>query len=273
MDELERLKLELNSRGFSRKTKKSYLSFAGDFLEYSGKEPGKTKEKDVKKYISHLAIDKGYTNTTLNLAISALKFFYGEVLGSNVCDNIRRPKREKHLPTVLSGQEIKRIINSANNTKHRLVLSCLYGMGLRVSEIVDLRVENLDFERGMAKVSGKGGKERYVMIPKKLETDLEKYIELGGLEDYLFPGRKGKYSIKSVQKIFEYASKKAGIKKNVSCHTMRHSFATHLLEKGVSIRYIQSLLGHSRLQTTQIYTKVANGKLKNIKSPLDDLGD
>lgn len=272
MDELGKLRLELDSRGFSEKTKKSYLFFVKDFLEYINKDPIEIQKDDVKRYISHLITKKGYTNITANLAISSLKFFFSKVVEANICEGIERPKREKNLPTVLSKEEVKRIIDSANNMKHKLVLKCLYGMGLRVSEVVDLKISDLDFDRDVVKISSaKRNKQRYVMLPKELKSDLKNYIELEKSEKYLFCGRRNKYAIKSIQKIFEYAVEKAGIKKEVSCHTLRHSFATHLLEKGVDIRYIQSLLGHSRLQTTQIYTHVANSKLKNIQSPLDDL--
>jgi site-specific recombinase XerD len=272
MDELEKLKIELDSRGFSRKTKKSYTFFSQDFLNFIKKGPARIQEEDIKKYISYLIIKKGYTNITANLAISSLKFFFSKVVGMNICDSIERPKRERNLPTVLSKEEVKRIINSTNNIKHKLVLKCLYGLGLRVSEVVNLGLNDLDFDRNVVKISSaKGNKQRYVMLPRKLKSDLKNYIELKKPEKYLFSGRKSKYTIKSIQKIFESAAKKAKIKKKVSCHTLRHSFATHLLEKGVDIRYIQNLLGHSRLQTTQIYTHVADSKLKNIQSPLDDL--
>ncbi|MHC1604800.1 MAG: site-specific tyrosine recombinase/integron integrase [Candidatus Methanofastidiosia archaeon] len=272
MDELEKLKLELDSRGFSNKTKKSYLFFVQDFLKYTNKNPTEIQKEDIKKYISYLITKKRYTNITANLAISSLKFFFNKVKGTNICDDIDRPKREKNLPTVLSKEEVKRIIDSTNNTKHKLVLKCLYGMGLRVSEIVNLKVSDLDFDRNVVKISfAKGNKQRYVMMPKELKSDLRNFIELEKPEKYLFSGRRNKYTIKSIQKIFESAATKAGIKKKVSCHTLRHSFATHLLEKGIDIRYIQNLLGHSKLQTTQIYTHVADSKLKNIQSPLDDL--
>jgi len=272
MDELEMLKVELDYRGFSNKTKKSYTFFVRDFLKYIKKEPSDINKDDIKNYISHLITKKGYTNITANLAISSLKFFFSKVLEKTICDKIERPKREKNLPSVLSKEEVKRIIDSGNNIKHKLVLKCLYGMGLRVSELIDLKVNDLEFDRNMAKISsGKGNKQRYVMLSGILKSDLMKYIELQKPEKYLFSGRKGKYSVKSIQKIFENAAKKAKIKKKASCHTLRHSFATHLLENGTDIRYIQKLLGHSRLQTTQIYTHVADSKLKNIKSPLDDL--
>jgi integrase/recombinase XerD len=271
MDEIGKLMLELDSRGFSPKTKKSYLFFIQDFLRYAGRPAKDVQREDVKSYISHLIVDKGYTNITANLAISSLKFFFSSVLERPIY-GMERPKREKRLPTVLSKEEVKEIIGSANNTKHRLVLKCLYGMGLRVSELVNLRASDIDFERDMVKIaSGKGEKDRYVMLPIGLKQELESYLEVEKPDKYLFSGRKGKYTVKSVQKIFEYAAKKAGIKKEASCHTLRHSFATHLLESGVDIRYIQSLLGHARLQTTQVYTHVADNRLRNIRSPLDDL--
>ncbi len=272
MDELEKLNLEMDSRGFSEKTKKSYLFFVRDFLAFIKKKPSEVAEDDVKKYVSHLITRKKYTNITANLAISSLKFFFSGVVKKNVCNNISRPKREIHLPTVLSKDEIKKIINSANNIRHKLILKCIYGMGLRVSEIVNLKASDIDFDREVVKITlAKGNKDRYVMLPKELKSDLKNYIELEKPQKYLFSGRKNKYTIKSVQKIFEYASKKAGIKKDASCHTLRHSFATHLLEQGTDIRYIQALLGHSRLQTTQVYTHVASSKIKNIRSPLDNL--
>ncbi len=271
MGELERLELELNSRGFSAKTKKSYIFFVNDFLKYIKKNAQNVSEQDIKNYISHLVADKKYTNITANLAISSLRFFFRKVLGSTVCDKIERPKREKTLPIVLSKEEIKRIFDKTENIKHKLILKTIYGLGLRVSEVVSIKVSDIDFDRNVVTVSGKGNKQRMLMLPISLKSDLQKYIELEKREKYVFSGRKGKYSIKSVQKIFEKAVKKAKINKKATCHSLRHSFATHLLEQGTDIRYIQELLGHSRLQTTQIYTKVSNKNISKIKSPLDDL--
>lgn len=221
MGELEGLKLELNSRGFSNKTKKTYMFFSQDFLKFIKKEPLRVQKEDIKKYISYLITKKGYTNITANLAISSLKFFFGKVVGTNICDSIDRPKREKNLPTVLSKEEVKRIIDSTNNIKHKLVLKCLYGLGLRVSEVVSLKINDIDFGRNVVKISSaKGNRQRYVMLPKKLKSDLENYIELEKPGKYLFSGRKNKYTIKSVQKIFESATNKAKIRKKVSCQTL-----------------------------------------------------
>jgi site-specific recombinase XerD len=270
MDELSRLNLEMDSRGLSPKTKKAYASFVNDFLEYSGKDPSQTTPDDIKRYITHIIEHKGHTRITANLAISALKFFFSEAMGMDVV-TLPRPRREKSLPVVLSADEVRRIIDAVGNPKHRLILKCMYGMGLRVSEVVDMRLVNIDFDRKMVKVSGKGGKERYVMLPDKLNEELKAYILVSGNSKYLFPGRHGKYTVKSVQMVFKKALRKAGIKKDATCHSLRHSFATHLLEQGTDIRYIQRLLGHANLQTTQIYTHVANSKLSKIKSPLDSL--
>lgn len=270
MDEvMEELEIEMKSRGFSKKTQKSYKFFVEDFLLFVKKNPEACKEEDVKKYLAYLK-DKGYTNTTLNLAISALKFFFG-ILKIYILREIKRPKRERKLPVVLSKEEISKILNALDNPKHNLILKTIYGLGLRVSEIVSLKQEDIQFERGLVLIkNAKGKKDRCIALPKNLAEELKHYVSFNKGK-YLFEGRKGKLSIKTVQKIFENTVKKAGIKKKASCHTLRHSFATHLLENGVDIRIIQKLLGHSKLETTQIYTHVSNFQIKNIKSPLDDL--
>ena len=239
-----------------------------DFLRFAGKDAANVNDWDVKKYVAHLITDKGYANVTANLAISALKFLF-KSCGKELF--MERPKRERTLPIVLSKEEVRRILAAANNAKHRLALRCLYGMGLRVSELVNMKVNDIDFDRRVVKINGKGNKERYVMLPDGLRDDLRSYMAFEKPEKYLLKGRKGKYAIKSVQKIFEYATRKAGVMKEASCHTLRHSFATHLLESGVDIRYIQQLLGHAKLQTTQIYTHVSGNAMANIKSPLDEL--
>ncbi len=269
MDELDRFELEMKSRGFSRKTHKSYMFFVSGFLKFIGKKPAECGEEDVKRYLANLK-NKGYTNITLNLAISSLKFFF-DIFGLNIIKEIKRPKKEKHLPTVLSKEEVSRIINSLNNPKHKLILKTIYGLGFRISELANLKPENIEFDRKMVLIKdSKGRKDRYVMLPEKLGEELKSYMALNN-GNYLFEGRNGKISLKTIQKIFENAVKKSGIKKDVSCHTLRHSFATHLLENGIDVRIIQKLLGHTKLETTQIYTHVSNLQIKNIKSPLEDL--
>ena len=267
MDELNRLKIEMSARGFRQKSKKSYLNILENFLKFSKKPFCDLDNEDAKKYLSYLH-NKGQSNITLNVAISALKFGF-EVFGKKL--NLKRPKKEKHLPEVLSKQEVNRIINLCDNVKHRLILKTIYGCGLRISELQNLKKEQISFDRKIIFIkNSKGAKDRIVRIPETLFSDLEKYVGLTKGE-YVFEGRNGKINIKTIQKIFENTLKKSGIKKKASCHTLRHSFATHLLENGVDIRIIQQLLGHSKLETTQIYTHVSSFQLENIKSPLDTL--
>ena len=267
MDELERLNIEMSSRGFREKTKKSYSNIFHNFLKFNKKSFSFSSEDDLKRYLSYLN-QKGQTNITLNVVISALKFAF---LTFNKKIDIKRPKKERRLPEVLSKEDVKRILESQTNVKHQLILETIYGCGLRISELQNLKPEDIDFDREITKIrNSKGAKDRIIKLPKTLLLKLKSYIELSS-GTYLFEGRKGKINIKTIQKIFENALKKSQVKKKVSCHTLRHSFATHLLENGVDIRIIQKLLGHSKLETTQIYTHVSGFQLENIKSPLDEL--
>jgi len=267
---LSDLDREMRIRGFSPKTQKSYRFFVMDFLKFAGNDyHDKWSMDDVKDYIDRLQ-RKGYAGITSNLAISALKFMFS-LAGRNDLRNISRPKREKSLPSVLSGEEVGRILYALENPKHRLMLRTVYGLGLRVSEVRNLKKDHVNFERGMVLIkAGKGKKDRYVPLPESLSNDLKSYMSLTE-SDFIFPGRNGKISIKTVQKVFDNARKRAGIKRKVSCHTLRHSFATHLLEKGTDVRVIQKLLGHARIETNQVYTHVSNLHLSNVKSPLDDI--
>jgi len=267
LNEIEKLKIEMNSRGFSPKTKKSYLNIVTNFVKYNKKNIFNSDVEDVKRYLAYLN-EKGQANISLNVVISALKFTYA-IFGKEI--NIKRPIKEKRLPSVLSKEEVKRIINSLDNPKHKLILKTIYGLGLRVSELQNLKTSDINFDRKIVLIKeAKGKKDRYVNLPESLYNDLQSYIKLNQGE-YVFSGRNGKITIKTIQKIFENALEKSGIEKRASCHTLRHSFATHLLENGVDIRVIQKLLGHNKLETTQIYTHVSNFQLQNIKSPLDSL--
>ncbi len=174
------------------------------------------------------------------------------------------------LPIVLTREEIGEIFSEIKNVKHKLMLGLMYSSGLRVSEIVNVRVNNFDFKNRLLRiVEAKGGKDRTTILSEKIIASFEKYTKDKQGNDYIFESnRGGKMTTRAVQKIFTNALKKSKLKKDASCHCLRHSFATHLLENGTDIRYIQELLGHRRLETTQIYTKVCSNKLKNIKSPL-----
>lgn len=273
-DPMYNLERELKIRGFSRKTIKAYLHYNIKFLNFARKSPKEIANEDVKRYLEYLA-NKQVSNATLNLAINALKFYYTQILKRRFFFDIKHPKKEKRLPVVLTKEEIRKMLEVTKNLKHKLLMEIMYASGLRVSEVVKLEIKNIDLVEGIIRVNlGKGKKDRQTILSKRAIEDLKNFLETKKDNNrYLFTGtqNKGHLSTRSAQKIVLQAAKLAGIKKNVSCHSLRHSFATHLLEKGVDIRYIQKLLGHKRLETTQIYTQVSTQKLKEIGSPLDDL--
>ena len=266
------LERELRIRGFSSKTVKAYLHYNIALLKFKSKSPKNINSDDIKEYLLYLK-NKNLSNATLNVAINATKFYYTQILRRKFFVNkeIIRTKKSKKLPEVFIKDEIKKILATIQNVKHKLILAMMYSSGLRVSEVINVRVGDLDFENNILKVKlAKGVKDRITILSKKIVRILKKYVKNKETGDYVFESVRGaKLSERSVQKIFTQALKKSEIKKKASCHSLRHSFATHLLESGTDIRYIQELLGHKRLETTQIYTKVANNKLKNIKNPLD----
>ncbi|MCD6576142.1 MAG: tyrosine-type recombinase/integrase [Nanoarchaeota archaeon] len=266
---LERLESELRLRGLSEETIKTYKFYNQKFLEFIKKNPDEITEEDVKLYLSSL-ISKGAANTTIALVKSALFFFYTELLDKKF--DIKTPKIAKKVPVVLTKDEIKKLINSVGNKKHKLILQLLYSTGMRLSECVNLKVGDIEFDEGIIWIRhGKGAKDRVVIPSKKLMHELREFVSGLNSNEYVFRGRKGKLSKRNIQKIVSIAAKRAGISKKVSPHTLRHTFATHLLESGVDIRKIQVLLGHSNLSTTQIYTSVSRSELKKIKNPLDEI--
>lgn len=269
-DPIRKLEQEMKLRNFSEKTIKCYLHYITDILKKSNKNPKTISTTDIRNYLEKMK-DEGKSAVTMNSAYSALKFYFEKILHRKFFINIPRAKMEKKLPVVLDGNEIKRLLGAIENVKHKLILATIYSAGLRVSELPKIRVGDLDLENNQIRVvQGKGRKDRRSIISKKLSEVLKKYIQKKSASDFLFESsRGGKLTTRSIQKIFSENLKKAGIKKRASCHSLRHSFATHLLENGTDTRYIQELLGHKNLETTQIYTKVANNNLKNIKNPLD----
>lgn len=270
MNLIKRLETELKLKGFSENTIKTYVFYNKRFLKFVGKKPEEIDEDDVKNFLAK-KIDEKRSTRTLATIRAALKFFYDEVLGKNIV-NFSTPKIERKLPLVLSREEIKKLIFSIKNKKHRLILMLLYSSGLRLSELVNLKVGDLELNEHIGWVrGGKGKRDRLFIISKKLAKMLKEYIKGKGKNDYLFQGRSGKFSKRAVQKIVSNAARKANIDKKVSPHCLRHSFATHLLESGEDLRKIQELLGHANLSTTQIYTHVASESLKKIKNPLDQL--
>ncbi|MBT6995498.1 tyrosine-type recombinase/integrase [Candidatus Woesearchaeota archaeon] len=268
---LEKLEYRMKLKGFSLKTVKSYKYNIKQFLKFINKNPEKVSKEDIESYFTNL-IDNGYMSASIRLNYASLKFFFTFVIPKNI-DFVRidTPKKKKQLPKVLSKKEIISMIDNTKNLKHKLMIEVLYSSGLRVGEAVKLKIKDIDAERNLIRVNqGKGSKDRQTILSEKLKSDLLKYLcTKRDNEIYLFSKKENHIVLKTAQKIVDNAAKKAKLNKKVTPHMLRHSFATHLLEDGVDIRYIQKLLGHSRLETTQIYTHVANNDLRNIKSPLD----
>lgn len=269
---LKKLEIELKLRGFTQATYKTYIDNNQRFLNFIKKTPEDINEEDIKLYLAHLISERQQKPASVNLTLSALKFFYKEILNKDLFNKIKPPKSEKKIPTVLTKDEMKQLLDAIKNDKHKLLVELLYSSGLRVSECVKMKVDDLNLKEKMGKViSGKGKKDRYIILSNNLIEHLNKYLKVKEESEYLFPSDKKHISVRMAQKIVKKAAKNAGIKKRVFCHALRSSFATHLLESGVDIRYIQQLLGHSNLSTTELYTRVSTKELKKIKSPLDDL--
>ncbi len=268
---LEKLEIELKLRGFTPATLKSYLQFNGQFLQYINKKPENMDVDDIKKYLAYLISERKLKPASVNLAFSALKFYYDAILKKKMFSDLKPPKIEKKIPNALTKEDIKKLIAAAEHEKHRLLIMCMYASGLRVSECVSLKINDLDFAEGMGKViSGKGRKDRHIKLSMKLVGELQKYLASRKEQSlYVFPGLQGHLSVRMAQKIVKQAAKKAALTSNVHCHVLRSSFATHLLEDGVDIRIIQELLGHSSISTTERYTRISTAQLKKVVSPLD----
>jgi len=268
------LQKELSIRRYSKSTIKSYIRVNRDFLIFTGKSPEEIENGDVKKYLYYMVNQKKVATSTLNIIINALKFYYGEVLKKDFIIEVKRPKKDKKLPVVLSREEVKRILDVTTNIKHKAILMLMYSGGLRVGEAVRLKPKDIDPERGLIHIKGsKGRKDRYTILSQNVMIVLREYYTRYKPKEWLFEGTKpGKHiSTRTVQAIFKRACIKAGIKKDVSVHSLRHSFATHLLESGVDLRYIQEILGHKSSKTTEIYTHVSRASLTKIKNPLDSI--
>ncbi len=265
---LEEMAAECELRGFSHRTTKLYSYILGRFLDYCLSKRLSICISAVKSYLLSLRV----SNNSSRIHHAAISFFFRNVLGKEfTIENVPLKKRYNALPKVIAQEKIKQIIDTTNNVKHRLIIKILYSTGIRLQELINLKREHIDFERNQVLVKrGKGNKDRVTLLSPSLKDDLLiYYAQTNFSTPYLFEGRKGKYSKKSVQKILENKGKEIGIK--ITPHMLRHSFATHLLEAGTDIRYIQKLLGHANIETTEGYTYVSNVKMKNIANPLDKL--
>lgn len=279
---LNLLERELKLRNYSVRTIKSYKMATRDYLRFVFEKFSTGNSYwdrfDHIELIKDFLIDmhdKGYAPQTMNLALNAIKFFYREVLESSMRIKIRCAKKSLKLPVVLSREEIRRVIGVIGNLKHKLMISLAYGAGLRVSEVVGLKVRDLMIDQGLICVrEGKGGRDRITIFPEKLKSEFELFLserkkihEIDGC--YVFESnRGGKLTSRTAQKVFGRALVLARIERAATFHSLRHSFATHLLEDGVNLRYVQELLGHKNIKTTQLYTMVSTDAVRKIKSPL-----
>ena len=269
MESLDILKSELKLRGFSPLTVRNYTFFVEKFLQKTNKSHDKLDENDVKLYLSEMFDTK--SKNTIMLAAASLKFFFQEVLKKDF-GRITMPKKEKKLPEVLTQEEVLKLIDSTDTLKSRLIISFLYSTGLRVSELVNLKMDDLDFKENTGWVrKGKGSKDRLFMLSPNLAEELGEYIQEKGKDrKYVFSKDKP-LTTRNIQKIIQGTRKRADLNKKVTPHTLRHSFATHLLEQGTDIRVIQAMLGHASLSTTQVYTHISTDQLKKVKNPFDNL--
>lgn len=265
----------LRLRGYSQKTIKSYMSHARLFLEYCGKNAEQLLKEDINCYLLYLLEQKGNAHSFVSQAVSSIKFLFEKVLmEDDLTLDIVRPKKEKKLPEVLSQNEVRHILDNVKNLKHKAILFLIYSSGLRVGEVVRLRLKDIDSDRMLIHVvQGKGRKDRYTVLSEVALKVLREYVREYKPAEWLFQGEQAGRHIteRTVQRAFENAKENAGIQKKVSVHSLRHSFATHLLEGGIDLRYIQELLGHQSSKTTEIYTHVTKKSIRSIASPLDKI--
>jgi len=265
----------LTLKNYAQNTIRTYKTMLQEFLEYyKDLDPGKITGEQIRDYLLYLLDKRKISISYQNQSINAIKFYYEQVLGRPVRTYyIQRPKKPKVLPNVLSEEEVQMILNKMDNLKHKCIISLAYSAGLRLGEVINLKPGDIDSKRNYVIVrQGKGMKDRYSLLSGRILELLRKYYAEYKPKEWLFEGQfGGPYSATSIHAILKSAVEKAGIKKRVTVHTLRHSFATHLLERGTDIRYIQELLGHQSSRTTEIYTHMTQKGLGKIKSPLDNL--
>lgn len=265
----------MSEKRYSSRSIETYMSLLELFFKYfEGKDPFSISEEDISNFFHDYIIHHGYSASYHNQLISAIKMFY-QVNGSREIDSssLVRPRRGRSLPKVFSKEEVKSILNSSRNIKHRLILWMIYSCGLRRSELINIRLTDLDRSRSILNIrQAKGKIDRFIPVSEKVWAKVDEYKMAYEPEVYLFEGQGGgRYSSESVYRVFKEALKRAGIKKDVGVHSLRHSYATHLHENGVDIRYIQELLGHKSTRTTEIYTHVSRRNLVAVRSPIDDI--
>jgi integrase/recombinase XerD len=275
IDGLDIMRKYLEEVRYSERTNESYLALLELFFKYfNEKNPLDISLDEVSGFIHDFIIINGYSKSYQNQIISAIKTFY-RISGRSRIDLelFERPRKSRALPKVFSKEEVQRILNATRNTKHKLLLWIIYSCGLRRSEVINIRLIDLDRDRSVLHINeGKGKVDRIVPVSKKVWEKIDEYVDGFHPLKYLFEGQNGgKYSVESVYRVFKQALHTAGIKKDVGVHSLRHSYATHLHESGLDIRYIQELLGHRSTRTTEIYTHVSRRNLIVVRSPIEDM--
>lgn len=266
---------DLKLRGLSKKTQSAYLREVRKLKEFYQKSPDLITEEELRKYFLYYSQELNASESLFTQAICGIKFFYTKTLDRNwKTFQIVRPKKQKRLPVILSKEEIKKILdaNVIPNLKHRCILTVIYSGGLRIGEACRLKISDIDSKSMVIKITqGKGNKDRYTVLANQALMLLRKYYRSYRPVDWLFPGEPSSKHIceRSVELIFKKACEKSGINKDVTVHSLRHSFATHLMESGVNLRYIQKLLGHSSIRTTVVYTHVCKHHIGKIINPID----
>ena len=268
----------LKQKRYSESTLRTYSAYFKDFQNYFIKADIKTITTDeINKYILYLVENQKISGSEQNQRINSIKFYYEQVLErKKEYYHVQRPRKATHLPKVLSKNEVGLLLSKTKNIKHKCILAVIYSAGLRRSELINLKPEDILPERKQIRISkSKGNKDRYTLLSENLLKELRAYYKQYKPKTWLFEGRTAgeQYSATSIAKILDNATILSGIKRKITPHMLRHSFATHLLEQGTDLRYIQELLGHSSSKTTEIYTHVSNSRISAIKNPLDELFD
>ncbi len=265
----------LKARKYSRNTISQYLQCARALREHAGKDASALTPEDVKKYLSHLA-DRGASASAMNVALSAFELFLPGLKDAMPGHQLKRPSKDKVLPVVLSIPEVRAILSATTNLKHKTMLSLIYSAGLRVAEAATMKIADIDRHRQQITVRrGKGRKDRVTLLSSSFTALLDRYLEEYAPREWLFEGQDTRkhISVRSIQHVFAESCARAGIIKKATVHSLRHSFATHLLEQGTDIRYIQELLGHKSPTTTMVYTHVSTVSFRNIVNPLDSFDE
>ena len=260
---------EMKLHNFSPKTRSIYLHYNQTFLHFIRKYPKEVSGADIRHYLLYL-INKHHSSSTINLAHNALNFYYGKILRKNV-DEIPFQKRESKIKEIASPEEIQKLIDVTPNPKHKLVISLLYASGVRRSELVTIRIEDLDLNKRLLLIkAGKGNKDRFTILSHTVIQQIKDYLRTRPYPSpYLFASHQSHITPTTVERIIEHARQKAKIEKNITPHTLRHSFATHHLEVGTRLEYIQQMLGHRDIRTTRAYQNIVTKHLETITSPQD----